>query len=352
MAAVSIEHEAVLPVVVCGVKPEDDSERPSSVRFRSVYSAPQGAAPCQRLSVLEALSGDLSGVIDDAGQKFLIREGVLNLSPDSVQPWVLIDEERRAGLLQVRGSQHLRLGQMGMIRVGIKTHADPVFIRSDWSDLPEEQRPEPDLLRPVITHQCIEPWAASPGEAQMLYPYEDRGGRAALVDFDAYPRAMFYLEQHRALLERRTYVTAAHRQWLEIWVPHRPSLWPLPKVVFPDIAEKPRFATDRSGALVNGDCYWVVIEDDDVAEVVTAVGNSGFCLWFYDSVCGNYLYARRRRFMTQYMEKLPIPGPIPALADEIRSLRAAGESGQVETLIWSAFNLKEPADRQAASTKS
>ena len=344
---------AVLPVIASGVLAGEDHRRTSSVRFRSVYEVAHDARVAQdpvSMPVLQALSDGVSGIVDDSGRHFEIREGQLRLGADPDQPWVPMEHNTRSKMAVIERGRHLLLGQIGHIRVGVKTHADSVFIRSDWAEMPEDQRPESDLLRPLLTHREIDQWSATPSSAHILYPYEDRAGRAALVDFSKHPRAMAYLHAHRDVLEKRSYVTAAGREWYEIWVPQRPSLWALPKVVFPDIASTPRFAVDRSGAIVNGDCYWLIVDDPDVSEVVAAVGNSSFCTWFYDTTCGNRLYAGRRRFMTQYMTKLPIPGPIPALADEIRSLRAAGGSGQVDALIWSAFGLSEPTGRQAKSS--
>jgi len=47
--------------------------------------------------------------------------------------------------------------EIGKIRLGIKTCADRVFIRSDWNSLPLNERPEPELLR------CLTMSSATPG---------------------------------------------------------------------------------------------------------------------------------------------------------------------------------------------
>ena len=78
----------------------------------------------------------------------------------------------------------------------------------------------------------------------------------------------------------------------------------------------------------------MVVDDDDLAEVITAVGNSNFCTWFYDAACGNFLYAGRRRFMTQYIERLPIPDPKPDLVRRIREYRSEGNYADIDKLIW------------------
>lgn len=334
---------AVLPVIVSGSRARSRSDRAQAPRFRSIYEVKpcQIVEEAQPLPVLEALTNRTPGVIEDSGRTFTIREGLLDGDAGSDLPWNPMDKESKARFDILRRSDTSALGDLGKIRVGVKTTADPVFIRSDWSDLSEAHRPEEELLRPLLTHHDIDRWSANLGSRKILYPHKDTNGRATAIDLDDFPRTATYLEQHRDRLEGRSYVIEAGRKWFEIWVPQKPALWALPKIVFPDIAESPRFAFDRSGAIVNGDCYWIVMEDEDVAEVVTAVGNSSFCTWFYDTACGNFLYAGRRRFMTQYVERLPIPKPTPFLADEIRSLRAGGCAEDLDALIWSALGLEQ-----------
>ncbi len=334
---------AVLPVIVSGVRAGPTEKRAGVPRFRAVYEVKPDlmASKPRATPVLEALRERVSGFIEDSGRTFAIREGLLDHDAGSNRPWNPVDEETRRQFEVLRRSETIELGAIGKIRVGIKTTADSVFIRSDWSRLPDDLRPERALIRPLLTHQDIEPWSAAPGQRQILYPYQTNSARATPVDLSSFPRTAAYLDQHRDQLAGRKYVVDAGRKWFEIWVPQRPALWRKPKVVFPDIAEEPRFAFDSSGAIVNGDCYWVIIEDEDLAEIVTAVGNSSFCTWFYDRACGNFLYAGRRRFMTQYMERLPIPKPSPRLADEIRALRREDAADRLDGLVWSSLGLEQ-----------
>ncbi|MGY2061461.1 DNA methyltransferase, partial [Nocardia gipuzkoensis] len=136
--------------------------------------------------------------------------------------------------------------------------------------------------------------------------------RRTRVDLARFPGAAAYLAEHKDALAARDYLTTSGREWFEIWVPQRPHLWRLPKVVFPDISVRPRFALDRSGAIVNGDCYWISVPDigsDHLAYLVMGVANSTLGMRFYDAVCGNRLYAGRRRWITQYVARLPVPDP-------------------------------------------
>jgi hypothetical protein len=138
-----------------------------------------------------------------------------------------------------------------------------------------------------------------------------------------YPVAMEYLESHRTQLEGRRYVIDAKREWFEIWVPQNPASWPQPKLIFTDISERPTCWIDTSGAIVNGDCYWMIPtrpEDSDLLWLALAVGNTTFIEEFYDHKFNNKLYAGRRRFMTQYVEQFPIPNPTTKTSRELISL--------------------------------
>lgn len=229
--------------------------------------------------------------------------------------WRMSRPEVDSWLAEVAAGTWRTFGAVGRIRVGIKTTADRVFISDRWAQV--RPRPEGELLFDLITHQDIDPWRISrEREVRVLYPYDTAEPTRTPVDLREFPRAAAYLETHRQALAGRKYLTDSGREWFEIWVPQRPNLWRVPKVVFPDISERPRFALDRSGAVVNGDCYWMSLADlgvDGAAErlayLLMGVANSALGLRFYDAVCGNRLYSGRRRWITQYVSRLPLPDP-------------------------------------------
>lgn len=225
-------------------------------------------------------------------------------------------------------------GDTARIRVGIKTTADRVFISDRWEQ--KEPMPEPELLRQLITHHDLQPWRiARDRGTRVLYPYDLAQPRRTPIDLAEFPDAAQYLRSHEQALAGRRYVLDGGRQWFEIWVPQRPHLWGAPKLVFPDISERPRFALDRSGAVVNGDCYWISLTDlgdddraTDLAYLLMGVANSALGLRFYDAVCGNRLYSGRRRWITQYVARLPLPDPGgPAAREIVRRVRAVLDEG-------------------------
>ena len=337
-------EEAVLPVIISGSKVNPNGSRYShQTAFRSVYEVQNSPRvnPEPVDSILDALTEWRQGLVNDGDRTFLIRNGTLDRDTGSDMPWNPIDNKDRTRIQALKRSNTIELGALSRIHVGVKTTADPIFIRSDWHSLPDDQQPEPMLLRPIITHRNIERWTVHSDDRRVLYPHRDENGRAVAVDLKNFPRANAYLEANRDRLQSRKYLIESGRRWYEIWVPQKPALWSHPKVVFPDIAELPRFAIDKSGSVVNGDCYWMVVEDDDLAELIVAVCNSSFCTWFYDTMCGNYLYSGRRRFMAQYIQRLPIPRPDKHLIEEVREIRMANDYVSLNALVWSALGLKE-----------
>lgn len=344
---------AVLPAVLLVRKRSGTSA--STPRFTSIYSTRE--APVHQAStVYEALSNG-SGSVNVSGTAFLVQHGMLNHGAAADGTWRIATERGDAWLDTVMAHTHCTFGEIGKIRVGVKSTADKVFVRHDWHTLPEDMQPE--VLRPLITHHVARRFKSLPADRQILYTHEDRAGKKAAIDLGTHPRTRRYLESHRSTLEARTYVMDSGRQWFEIWVPQLPSLWPVPKLVFPDISERPTFWMSLDGEVINGDCYWLAADDrtdSDLLWLALAVANSRFIENFYDHAFNNKLYAGRRRFMTQYVEKFPLPSPeLPASKEIIALVRRIYEltpgveadalSAKIDSLVESAFGLAEKAAR-------
>jgi hypothetical protein len=344
---------AVLPAVLL-VRKRSGSHT-SSPRFTSIYSTRE--EPVHRAStVFEALSNG-SGSVSVSGTTFLVQHGLLNHGAVADGTWRIATERGDAWLDTVMAHTHCTFGEIGKIRVGVKSTADKVFVRNDWRALPEDMQPE--VLRPLITHHVARRFKSLPPDRQILYTHEDRAGKKAAIDLDKNPRTLRYLDSHRSTLEARTYVMESGRQWFEIWVPQLPALWPVPKLVFPDISERPTFWMSLDGEVINGDCYWLAAEDrtdSDLLWLALAVANSRFIENFYDHAFNNKLYAGRRRFMTQYVEKFPLPSPELPISKEIITLarriyeltpgvEADALATQIDSLVESAFGLAEKATR-------
>lgn len=339
---------AVLPAVLL-LRKRDSSTQNQTTDFTTVYSAPDVATDTIVDDVISALKKP-GTVRILSGDVYEIRRGTLAGDADLRGIWRLGSSENDAWLHTVSNNTAKTFGDLGRIRVGIKTTADKVFIRNDWDSFSENERPE--TLRPLITHRIAQRFTARAETTgvRVLYTHCSDGGRRRAIDLTRFPRSARYLEQHRATLEARHYVIEAGRNWYEIWVPHDPDLWSAPKLVFRDITARPEFWMDRSGAVVNGDCYWLAGAPLDSLYLALAVANSSFIESFYDRRFHNKLYAGRRRFITQYVEHFPLPNESSPVGRELIVLAKArcdstdltqqnALEAQIDSAVWRAFGL-------------
>jgi adenine-specific DNA-methyltransferase len=314
---------AVLPVVIVAKGVSGDAD-PKSPSFSSIYEV-RDAAELNAKDPIEAL--EHSGVVEVGdGRKFSVKHGTLDQTGGASAVWRIATDQGDQWLETVRRHTWKEFGGIGRVRVGVKTCADSIFIRHDWESAFADDRPE--LLRPLITHHSAGRFRAiSPKKTRaILYPHEVLEGRRQAIDLDLHPHSKTYLEKHRATLEGRRYVIEGGRRWYEIWVPQDPSAWSPAKLVFRDISERPTFWIDLDGSVVNGDCYWLVLnktESLDWLWLAVAVANSTFAEAFYDRCFNNKLYSGRRRFITQYVERFPLPDPTTRQSQEIVTIAKA-----------------------------
>ncbi|MEV0336790.1 N-6 DNA methylase [Nocardia sp. NPDC050717] len=326
---------AVLPAITIATR----APAHEACRYVSVYEEP-GAEPDCATDLFDALTGERACLVGAGGRVFAVEVGVLSTGAEEPRrqeraveaAWRMSRPAVDRWLDRIGERTWRTFGDTARIRVGIKTTADRVFISDRWEQM--DPTPEPELLRELITHHDLQPWRIGRERGtKVLYPYDLLQPRRTPIDLAEFPGAAEYLRSHEQVLAGRRYVLDGGRKWFEIWVPQRPHLWGAPKLVFPDISERPRFALDRSGAVVNGDCYWISLTDlgvdaqaTELAYLLMGVANSALGLRFYDAVCGNRLYSGRRRWITQYVARLPLPDPArPASAAIVERVRAVVE---------------------------
>lgn len=320
---------AVLPAIIVGRRKKSSQScvSQSPTRFMRVYSAPAASvesdAPVQSGGIYDVLERGKNGVYRVPEGVYRVSTGTLDTARDTGRVWSLTTPHEAQWVRHVRSQAAGCFEDLAQIRVGIKTTADSVFIRSDWQGLPEAERPESSLLLPLLSHEDARRWARKAGElpaTRVLYPHEMRNGKRTAIDLARFPGARHYLESHKARLRDRRYVAESGRKWYEIWVPQDPSAWAGPKVVFPDISPDPCFFLDMSGSIVNGNCYWMTLRPgvpDEILYLLLGLANSRLMTRFHDLAFGNKLYAGRRRYITQYVGKYPYPDPSTGPAHEL-----------------------------------
>lgn len=318
--------------------------------FQSIYETTE---PCT-YQVDNAVSAiEQEGIVRcDNGKSYIVKKGNLSFDDSPTNPWRIKDELSDKWLTHVNQNTWKTFGEIGKIRVGVKTTADNVFIRESRKN---ENQQTIELAKPLITHHVARRFKQSPQKTKyILYTHEVINGKRKAIDINQFPISKSYLEKHKDQLEGRNYVIKANRNWYEIWVPQNPSLWLEDKIVFRDICEEPTFWIDKQQSIVNGDCYWMVNDfqkdNDNILWLILAVANSTFIEYFYDIKFNNKLYSNKRRFISQYVEQFPLPHPetetalkMISLAKKIYTTKDSHDTStleaQLNSLVWEAFKL-------------
>ena len=324
---------AVLPCIILFTK---GTTNPDDVGFSSIYQTNKNDSYIAADDIFSALQQN--SVIKTPDNKYYtVKCGNLNCDKNNSNVWSLSTSNTELWLSRVENKTWATFSDIGKIKVGIKTTADNVFIKESWDEFSAENQPE--LLFPLITHRNAGQIIPSFNNLwKVLYTHEIINGRKSAINIEKYPNSLKYLLQHKTQLSSREYIKKAKRQWYEIWVPQNPASWKNKKIVFRDISEKPQFWLDTTGAIVNGDCYWIDVYndvDEDILLLALAIANSTFIETFYDVKFNNKLYSGKRRYMTQYVEQFPLPNPNTEKARKAVSL--------VREILKFSFKSDEPS---------
>ena len=304
---------SVLPCIIVFSKGKTTNK--SKVKFTTIYeSNNESKSTVKTTSIFDCIDNEGVYILPN-GKIFNVQKGILK-DIEKGALWVMSSSENEKWLLKVEGRTYMHFSDIGKIRVGIKTTADNIFIGDNWSgDLANLE-----LLKPLITHRDAGQIISRKTSGwKVLYTHTVKNRKKIAINIDNYPKSKAYLEKHYSQLSSRKYIQKANRNWYEIWVPQNPEAWKKTKIIFKDISKQPEFWLDKTGAIVNGDCYWIDIHDsisDNLIYLTLAVANSTFIEKYYDIKFNTKLYSGKRRFMSQYVEQFPIPDPTTPYALE------------------------------------
>jgi adenine-specific DNA-methyltransferase len=314
---------AVLPAIFIGRKKKSKKGAISNGTFSKIYEALSfdNQAVIKVESIFDVLNSNLPGYYAVGSRVFSYNTGLIKHSSNHSDIWQMTDEKENEWIDAINNNAAFFIGDRFKVRVGIKSCADKVFIR-DWSN--EKIIPESNFFQKLISQENIKRWRLNDSLTDVvLYPHYDDNGKRTVYDIEEYPKAQAFFECHKEVLMARKYLIDGGRKWYELWVPQNPALWKMPKIVFPDISLEPRFYYDNNGAVVNGNCYWIVAqnsEEENLLLLIQGVANSDLMSKYHDLCFNNKLYSGRRRYLSQYIEKYPIPNPISKESLEIISL--------------------------------
>lgn len=336
---------AVLPAVFIGRKKSRKDQPVMSGKFARIYEDLESGDTGAKSSVFDILDKGIPGRYSADGKTYNYNSGLLKHSPDRTDIWQMTDEKENEWIRGIKKNAAFFIGDKFKVRVGVKSCADKVFIKRDWAA--EEIVPEDVFFKPLLSQENIHRWNNTlPGERlSILYPHYDDGGARRTYDIEQYPRAKAFFEKNNEVLRSRKYLIQSGRKWYELWVPQDPALWKSPKIVFPDISIEPRFYFDKEGAIVNGNCYWIVAktpQEEDLLFLIQGVANSRLMSRYHDLCFNNKLYSGRRRYLSRYIEKYPIPDPTSAksvtIVELVRELNRNSAAGRDITVLESQLN--------------
>lgn len=347
---------AVLPAIFIGTKKGSKEPANSAPKYYSIYECKEveNADVKDEINIFDILQSNIPGIYRVNGICYEYKTGFLKKTSNKSDVWQLEDANSSKWIDTIDSNTKFKIKDLFKVRVGIKSCADNVFISQMWDKIGIEI--EEQLLKPMLSQENIDTWNIDRNAIiKVLYPHFYHDGKRKVYDIKEFPNAKRYLEAYKEQLEGRTYLIKANRNWYEYWVPQNPALWELPKIVFPDISVKPRFCFDNTGAVVNGNCYWICAtakEEENLLLLIEGVCNSSIMTKYHDSKFTNKLYSGRRRYLSQYIEEYPIPDPncdtskqIILFVDRLNNTSDDKEkevlASKVDKLVEKAFGLTD-----------
>jgi hypothetical protein len=185
--------------------------------------------------------------------------------------------------------------------VGIKTGANDAFIMdTEVSDDLSQQ-----FLRPYLFGRNIGPYKIISPLPRVIFPYSRKGNRYIPVAPLVGCQARKQLEENSQQLKSRAIIREKYPaglcEWFEYQQINQQIDYKDPKIVFPNVADRPSFALDRSGSLVDMTAFIIPTSDMYLLSLL----NSTLLFYFFaqDAVQrrGGYF-----EWKVQYVEKLPI----------------------------------------------
>lgn len=304
---------AVLPAILIGRKKENKRKLLAPCRFAKIYEELNqiDKEPVKSDSFYNVLNSNVSGLYSIKEKTYNLSVGLLKHKSNKSDIWQMTNNIENTWIEKIKKNTSFLIGEKFKVRVGVKSCADNVFIKENWEK--EPFKPEEDLFRKLISQENIQRWGlTSENNLQILYPHYFEDGIRKVINIEDFPIAKEYFEKHKEQLVGRKYLIDAGRKWYEMWVPQNPKLWNFPKLVFPDISINARFYYDEKGSVVNGNCYWIVAQAEQERELlflIQGIANSELMSQYHDLCFNNKLYSGRRRYLSQYIEKYPIPNP-------------------------------------------
>ena len=332
---------AAYPAVLVGSRSTDTSEHALTVAdlagpvHKELSDAVLKVNTENVRSVLEDLDGLLARAeIRGFPQVMLKKDG-----------WVL-EDPALIRLFERLMSQGTPLGEFvkGRVYRGVVTGLNEAFVidQDKRDELIEDDPRSAELIKPWLRGRDIRRWKAhSPG----LYAiFTSRG-----VDIERYPAVREHLRWYQGGLEGRA--TAHLHPWYELQQPQEGIYHEFahPKIVWPDITSRVRFAYDSNGSYLANTAYAMPTDRKWLLPVMNSELIEFVLCHFANTLRGGYL-----RLFYEYVTLVPIVTPdsetqaeLEALTNEIASFQESSEQveaieREIDSIVFHVYGLSAP----------
>ena len=170
---------AVLPAIFVGRKKKIEDKSGNIPSFIKIYEKAKhdNQFDYEAENIFNILEAEKSGVykIKNTEKYYVLTKGKLLIPKKYNDYWIMASDKDIKWSEQLEKNSKFIFEDLFQIKVGVKTTADKVFIKKDWKELPEEIRPESDLIKSLITSKSIKNWKINEeNNLQVLYPHENK----------------------------------------------------------------------------------------------------------------------------------------------------------------------------------
>jgi hypothetical protein len=222
----------------------------------------------------------------------------------------------------------------------------------------EEDSKSTEVIKPWLRGRDLKRWCvdwngyyflaiqnSSDKDANTPWGNAETEAKAENIFQQTYPAVYKYLKRYEDKLKKRS---DQGKFWWELRACAYYANFSDPKIIYPDIAKRPEFAYDVTGAYSGNTSY--IIPTGEL--YLLGVLNSSVVEFFYNQISST-IQQGYLRFIAMYMERIPIPDPTPdqraAIEALVRKLLDAERQGpHVQTweralnaLVYQVYGLTE-----------
>lgn len=296
---------SVLPAIFLGQKKLFINQ--SIVEAAKVYETKQECN--STMSIFQAIEKKENKVVKKDKLNYEVSFGTINIK-NLNEPWAINTQKNNSFINKIENKKYCALSDWANVKVGIKTTADKVFIKNDYSEFGDIEK---ELIHELIFSKNTGKWRQKETPKKYIfYPYIIDNGVQKVIDTSYFPNSKKYINDNSKILKARKYFEGSKKKWYEIWVSHSLFDFNKPKIVVPDISSESKFLYDESKKMVDGNCYWITLKDNipnDYIFLILGLCNSKYIEKYHDMVFQNKLYSGKRRYVSQYINKYPMINP-------------------------------------------